>query len=108
MNAGFNITTADKWTEFDKLATEAREARERYIAFSDDCCAKYGTNPFSTPGQLSGGAWPCWSDDDKAHIRGLLNDAYYAEDRAMAAKPPHVHNRTARNRLRAFVEGLSP
>lgn len=53
---------------------------------------------------VSGGHCQEWSEEEKHESRKLLAVFYAAQDKALKAKPPRVHKRTAINRLRKLLE----
>ena len=91
------------WSMFDELAIEASKAGEAHAKFIGECHVKNGTSWFDG-GMISGGAHKDWPQEHNDESRRLLAIFYDAQDKAMKAKPPRVHKRTALNRLRNVLE----
>lgn len=91
------------WSKFDEMAIEASNAADAHEKFIGHCHAKNGTTWFDG-GMISGGSHKNWPKEDRDESRRLLAVFYDAQDKALNAKPPRVHKRTAINRLRKFLE----
>jgi hypothetical protein len=93
----------DKWEQFDRLAGDAYMCFVEWDMFNAEKMRQHG-NKITDPGRISGNVWPNWPDGDRKRNRELLALFYDAQDKALKAKPPRVHMKTARARLRSFLE----
>lgn len=94
----------DKWSTFDHYAMLATNAWMDFLTYNRSKTKEYG-NIFPDPEMISGWMHPNWSQEDRAENRRLLAIAYDAQDKALRMRPHRVHMKTARNRLRSFLEG---
>lgn len=97
------INTSDKWALFDEYAMRAAVAGQEWAAWNSAMMQTYG-NENTDPGMIPGNVWPNWSDADRKRNRELLALFYDAQDKALKNRPHRVHMKTARNRLRSFLE----
>ncbi len=93
------MKTEKDWSKFDAYAISAMNAGIRHSIHLKRCRKKYGNGTV-----LSGGHCKEWPNEEKSKSRNLLALFYDWQNKAIKAKPPRVHKKTALDRLRTFLE----